>query len=159
MKLIKVLLAAALLPAMARIALAQDCHQLWVERNSYYKELGYCFKTQRAIEYFGNGGCRIRNQSEVALTPSQRARIDQIQSIERSRGCNIDSDSMSCGQLWIERNSIYKQAGFCFKTRQAIEYFGNGGCRYQNDADIPFSAADRARITQITRLERQSHCD
>jgi hypothetical protein len=26
---------------------------LWVERNSYYKEAGYCFKTTRAISYFG----------------------------------------------------------------------------------------------------------
>lgn len=51
--------------SMAHAALAQDCQQLWVERNSYYKELGYCFKTQTAIEYFGNGGCHIRNESEV----------------------------------------------------------------------------------------------
>jgi hypothetical protein len=144
--------------SMAHAALAQDCQQLWVERNSYYKELGYCFKTQTAIEYFGNGGCHIRNESEMPLTSSQRARINQIQNLERSRGCNVDSESMSCDQLWIERNSIYKQSGFCFETRRAIEYFGNGGCRYQNEADVPFSTADRARITEITRLERESHC-
>jgi hypothetical protein len=159
MKLSKVFLATVGLLAMAHIAFAQDCQQLWVERNSYYKELGYCFKTQRAIEYFGNGGCRIRNESEVPLPPSQRARINQIQSIERSRGCNIDTETLSCDQLWIERNSIYKQASFCFKTRRAIEYFGNGGCHYQNDADIPFSTTDRARIAEIARLERESHCD
>jgi hypothetical protein len=92
--------------SMAHAALAQDCQQLWIERNSYYKELGYCFKTQTAIEYFGNGGCHIRNESEVPLTSSQRARINQIQNLERSRGCNVDSESMSCDQLWIERNSI-----------------------------------------------------
>jgi hypothetical protein len=32
-------------------AYAQTCQQLWVERNQYYKHHGYCFKTQRAIEY------------------------------------------------------------------------------------------------------------
>ena len=159
MKLIKAVLAASLLSAMSSAAFGQDCQQLWVERNSYYKQLGYCFKTRRAIEYFGNGGCYIQNEGEVPLTSSQRAHVNQIQSVERSRGCSTDTETISCDQLWIVRNSIYKEASFCFKTRRAIEYFGNGGCRYQNEADIPFSAADRARITEITRLERESNCD
>ena len=37
-------------------ACAQTCQQLWVERNQYYKNHGYCFKTQRAIEFFRQWG-------------------------------------------------------------------------------------------------------
>jgi hypothetical protein len=31
---------------------------------------------------------------------------------------------MSCGQLWFERNAIYAEFGYCFKTEQAIRAFG-----------------------------------
>jgi YARHG domain-containing protein len=68
-------------------AQAQSCHQLWVERNSYYKRNGYCFRTDRAISYFGNGGCTITNQGAVPLSRGERARIAQIVAQERAMGC------------------------------------------------------------------------
>src|SRR6478736_4490831 len=36
----------------------------------------------------------------------------------------------SCDRAWEERNAIYKDAGYCFKTPKAIAAFGNRGCRY-----------------------------
>ena len=35
-------------------------------------------------------------------------------------------NSMSCGQLWYARNSIYAAKGYCFKSQQAINVFGRG---------------------------------
>jgi hypothetical protein len=40
----------------SRPAHADVCFDLWVQRNSIYKAYGYCFKTPKAISYFGN--CR-----------------------------------------------------------------------------------------------------
>jgi hypothetical protein len=80
-------LAVATLAASIPPAFAQNCQQLWVERNSYYKAHGYCFKTARAIAYFGNGGCYIRNESRIPLSPRERARIAEINRLERSLGC------------------------------------------------------------------------
>jgi hypothetical protein len=69
-------------------AYAQNCQQLWVERNSYYKARGYCFKTERAISYFGNGGCIYRDEDRVPLTQRERNRIDEIKRLERAYGCD-----------------------------------------------------------------------
>ena len=66
----------------------QYCQQLWVERNSYYKDAGYCFKTARAISYFGNDGCMYYNEARIPLPPGIRARIAEITSLERRSGCN-----------------------------------------------------------------------
>jgi hypothetical protein len=68
-------------------AQAQNCQALWVERNSYYKRAGYCFRTQRAIAWFGNGGCYITNQGSVPLSRGERNRIAQIVALERRYGC------------------------------------------------------------------------
>ena len=65
-----------------------SCEELWVERNSYYKEAGYCFQTSRAIHYFGNGGCVFTNQAALALSPTVRNRIAQIVRTERVLACS-----------------------------------------------------------------------
>ena len=159
--IVTTLVVAAGLAALAEPARAQSCQQLWVERNQYYKNHGYCFKTQQAISYFGNGGCTINEESAVPLTAAERARINQIVQQERAKGCadgGGGSTGMTCNQLWVARNSIYKARGYCFKTQRAIGYFGNGGCIYQNEGDIPFSSGERAQIAQIQSQERAMGC-
>jgi hypothetical protein len=147
--------------ALASPAYGQTCQQLWVERNQYYKNHGYCFKTPQAISYFGNGGCHINDESAVPLTQGERARIGQIVQQERAMGCSEGgggSTAMTCEQLWVARNAIYKARGYCFKTPRAISYFGNGGCVHQNEGDIPFTGAERARIAQYQAQERSMGC-
>jgi hypothetical protein len=61
--------------------------------------------------------------------------------------------AQNCYGLWVERNSIYKEAGYCFHTQRAIHHFGNAGCMYDSEAQVPLSSGDRARIAQITRME------
>ncbi len=83
-----VLLAAVIWGEAAAPALAQSCEALWIERNSIYKRAGYCFKTPRAISYFGNAGCRYDVEAALPLSRGQRARIAQIVRAERALGCN-----------------------------------------------------------------------
>jgi YARHG domain len=64
-----------------------------------------------------------------------------------------------CESLWVERNSYYKDAGYCFKTSRAISYFGNAGCTYDNESEVPLSAGARNRIAQITRQEKALDCN
>jgi hypothetical protein len=144
---------------------AQTCQQLWVERNQFYKNHGYCFKTQRAINFFGNGGCSISNESAVPLNSAERGRIAQIAQEERAMGCDTDGGGggggtagMTCDQLWVARNSIYKAHGYCFKTERAIQHFGNGGCTFQNEGDIPLTQAERSLIAQYGAQERAQGC-
>jgi hypothetical protein len=63
-----------------------------------------------------------------------------------------------CSQLWVARNSIYKAAGYCFKTQRAISYFGNAGCMYDVEAALPLAPGERARINAIVAQERMNGC-
>lgn len=79
------LLALALLvPAPA---FAASCGELWYARNAIYKGAGYCFKTARAIQAFGNAGCVYDGMGDVPLSPGQRRQIANLQSQERDQGC------------------------------------------------------------------------
>jgi len=61
-------------------------------------------------------------------------------------------------QLWYQRNSIYKAAGYCFKTARAIRTFGNAGCMYDSEYSLPLSYNQRATINRIVQAERDLGC-
>jgi YARHG domain-containing protein len=65
---------------------------------------------------------------------------------------------LTCDELWYERNSIFKAAGYCFKTPRAISAFGNSRCAHQNVRNLPLSPRDRQRVKAIQLLERDGAC-
>lgn len=66
---------------------AYDCRELWVLRNQIYKNAGYCFATEKARSFFGNGGCRFRDQNAVPLSRQDRNILREIRASERRQGC------------------------------------------------------------------------
>ncbi len=64
-----------------------SCADLWVKRNQIYKDHGYCFKTPRAVAYFGNQGCRFSEMEGVPLSDVSRATIAMLKSLEIAKGC------------------------------------------------------------------------
>ena len=64
-----------------------SCPELWAARNQIYKDAGYCFKTARAREHFGNGGCMHDNVDAVPLSDADRRYISQIKKLEAQKGC------------------------------------------------------------------------
>lgn len=67
--------------------------------------------------------------------------------------------SMSCRQLWYERNAYYKARGYCFKTREAIQAFGNEGCYVDVESQIRFTPPERRQIDMIRAAERDRGCN
>jgi hypothetical protein len=63
-----------------------------------------------------------------------------------------------CDALWEQRNAIFKSAGYCFKTSDAIRRFGNAGCRYDDPDDVPLSARDRRIVADLQAAERRYGC-
>ena len=66
---------------------ALSCQQLWVKRNQIYKSNGYCFKTTRARNYFGNAGCYVSDMDDVALSRSEMNRVLTYKHWEEVNGC------------------------------------------------------------------------
>ena len=63
-----------------------------------------------------------------------------------------------CDELWGERNAVYAEAGYCFRTARGIRAFGTANCRYDDIRDVPLSARDRAKVAEIVRQERSNGC-
>jgi hypothetical protein len=65
----------------------KSCEDLWILRNSIWKDAGYCFKTPRAIEAFGTQGCQFTDQQAVPLNDYQRRNAETLLSAETEKGC------------------------------------------------------------------------
>jgi YARHG domain len=65
---------------------------------------------------------------------------------------------LSCYNLWTVRNTIYKENGYCFKTKTAINEFGNAGCIYHDMGAVPLNAYERANVGAIVKVEKQKGC-
>jgi hypothetical protein len=63
-----------------------------------------------------------------------------------------------CSDLWYMRNSLFKVAGYCFKTPQAIRTFGNLGCAYDKQDEVPLSAQQRSILGEIQAAEITKSC-
>ena len=63
-----------------------------------------------------------------------------------------------CEEAWYQRNLIYKQAGYCFRTPRAISAFGNAGCRYDAVEDVPLSARQQSTVAELRGYERANGC-
>ena len=78
------------LPASAMpddAAAVVSCQDIWVMRNQIYKDHGYCFKTKRARNYFGNGGCWVDDESDVGLSSKEMKLVLKYKHWETVKGC------------------------------------------------------------------------
>jgi hypothetical protein len=66
--------------------------------------------------------------------------------------------SLSCGELWLRRNTIFARNGYCFKTDRALRVFGNANCRFEVEAGVPMSRAEREEVEIIRAVEKRKGC-
>jgi YARHG domain len=100
-----------------------------------------------------------KQQKELGMRPlifSLAAVLAATVTVELPTQANAQADT--CDSLWVARNAIYKAKGFCFKTPRAISYFGNAGCRFDDEGAVPLTSADQAAIASIQARERALGC-
>jgi hypothetical protein len=64
-----------------------NCDFLWEMRNGIVAEHGYCFRSARGKETFGNEGCRYREAESMPLNWIEWANIATIRRAERLKSC------------------------------------------------------------------------
>jgi YARHG domain len=140
---------------------AATCHSLWKQRKSIYAEHDYCFTAIRDKAFFS---VKENCNSDIVFDDVEQSAIDEIKKQEIEMKCeNEDIDfnlnGVSCSRLWVERNSLYKARNYCFRTKRAIEYFGNEANCIRNERDLKFTPEQQKRLTQVVTAERNLFCN
>jgi hypothetical protein len=96
--------------------------------------------------------------SLLVATPASAACYAGIGCTDEDEFDAGDLEDLKCSGLWELRNVIYHEAGYCFKTRRAIDFFGNDDCEYDDAEDIRFSEVEQANIDTIAEVESERGC-
>jgi hypothetical protein len=70
----------------------------------------------------------------------------------------VARDGPTCDFLYVMRNTIYSQHGYCFKTARGIQEIGNQDCHIRDMAAVPLSQIERNNVATIQRAERARNC-
>ena len=71
---------------------------------------------------------------------------------------DVQGDAYDCQEMWVMRNQIYKDAGYCFSTTRAITYFGNGGCTTTSHSDLVLSGQEQQTLHALKLSEARQRC-
>ena len=69
-----------------------------------------------------------------------------------------DLRGLSCENLWLVRNTIYNEHGFCFKTADGKAQFDNSDCTVRDAAKVRFNRFEQTNITRISQVEAEMGC-
>ena len=70
-----------------------------------------------------------------------------------------DLQRLSCENLWLVRNSVFADNGYCFKSARAKEAFDTASCSV-DDADlVKMNSHEWANTATIRAVERDMGCE
>ena len=96
--------------------------------------------------------------SLLFAAPAQAACYEDIGCTDEDVFDEDDLEDLKCSALWELRNVIYFDNGYCFKTKRAINFFGNDECEYDDAEDIEFSKVEQRNINTIVSVEDDKGC-
>ena len=94
----------------------------------------------------------------LGLSASANAGCHLVDCVENVFITPQEIQSKSCEDLWILRNSIWDDAGYCFKSPRAMKHFPNETCRYADASAVPLNDYQRANAKTIQAAEAAHHC-
>lgn len=82
----------------------------------------------------------------------------EIGCTDEDRFDKADLREWSCDDLWIVRNTIYFEHGYCFVSDAAINYFGIEDCYEENSKRLNFSKIEQYNIDAMASVEKAKRC-
>lgn len=70
----------------------------------------------------------------------------------------VNLEKLSCENLRFMRNQTYKENGYCFRTADAKEQFGNSGCKWPIQPLVPLNKFERHNIVLNRKVSRTKRC-
>ncbi len=64
----------------------------------------------------------------------------------------------SCQNLWLVRNTIFHQRGYCFQTTRGRAEFDNSRCSSNSISELKLGPVEQANVATLQKLEQRKGC-
>ena len=94
----------------------------------------------------------------LAAAPAAAACFEDIGCTDSEYMRTQDLRRLSCENLWLVRNTIFDENGYCFTTRRARSVFSNQDCWVSEQAEVELNDYERSNVGRIAGVESSFGC-
>jgi hypothetical protein len=76
----------------------------------------------------------------------------------KDRISEAQARELSCQNLWLVRNTIFHQRGYCFHSARGRTEFDNSRCSANSISELQLSPVEEANVEMLRKLERSKGC-
>lgn len=117
------------------------------------------------VEIFqSSDGSRLVQPTKAEQTAQISTTMESPQCYE-NMGCpHKDSileeqiDQFSCENLWLLRNTIFHQRGYCFQTARGRANFNNSHCLSNSISELKLSEIEKENVATVRKMEQRKGC-
>ena len=96
--------------------------------------------------------------SPAQIAATQPQCYENVGCPDKDRITKEQARDLSCQNLWLVRNTIYYQHGYCFQNERGRQTFSNSRCTTNSIASLPLNPIESANVALLESLERRKHC-
>jgi hypothetical protein len=96
--------------------------------------------------------------SQISATLDHPQCYENVGCPHKDRISEAQIRDLSCQNLWLVRNTIFHQRGYCFQTPRGRAEFDNSRCLSNSISELKLSSVERANVAALRKLERRKGC-
>lgn len=96
--------------------------------------------------------------SQISATLDQPQCYENVGCPHKDRISQAQARDLSCENLWLVRNTIFHQRGYCFQGPRGLAEFDNSRCSSNSITELKLSQVEKANIATLKKLERRKGC-
>ena len=107
---------------------------------------------------------RLEQSTAREQTAQISATVDSPQCYENigcpHKDCILEEqiEKFSCENLWLVRNTIFHQRGYCFQTARGRANFDNSHCLSNSISELKLSEIEKENVATIRKIEQRKSC-
>jgi YARHG domain-containing protein len=96
--------------------------------------------------------------SQISATLDHPQCYENVGCPHKDRILEAQARDLSCQNLWLVRNTIFHQRGYCFQTIRGRAEFDNSRCSSTSISELRLSPVEKANVATLQKLERRKGC-
>jgi hypothetical protein len=97
-------------------------------------------------------------QARILATLDNPQCYENVGCPHKDRISEEQAKELSCENLWLVRNTIFHQRGYCFHSARGRAEFDNSRCSLNSIAELRLNSVEEANIAMLRKLERKKGC-
>ena len=96
--------------------------------------------------------------AQISMTMDGPQCYENIGCPHKDRILEEQIEKFSCENLWLVRNTIFHQRGYCFRTARGRANFDNSRCLSNSVSELKLSEIEKENVAKLREMEQRKGC-